>query len=119
MKPKTLILTVLFLTFSTVGIAEDIYKDGWIDRNKDGQKDPYENPELPIQTRIDDLIGRMTIEEKTCQMGTIYGYKRVLKSPVPTEKWKQRVWKDGVANIDEHCNGVRMEQEYVGHAEHG
>ena len=119
MKLKTLILTALCLSFSTGCFAEDIYKDGWIDRNKDGQKDPYENPELPVQERIDDLIGRMTIDEKTCQMGTIYGYKRVLKSPVPTEKWKQRVWKDGVANIDEHCNGVRLEQEHVGHVEHG
>ena len=45
----------------------------------------------------------MTVEEKTCQMGTIYGYRRVLKTTHPTAEWKERVWKDGVANIDEHC----------------
>ncbi|MGJ8641214.1 MAG: glycoside hydrolase family 3 N-terminal domain-containing protein [Opitutaceae bacterium] len=91
----------------------------WIDRNKNGRKDHYENPDAPIQQRIDDLLSRMTLEEKTCQMGTIYGYNRVLKNPQPTEKWKSRVWKDGVANIDEHCNGVRGEQEFIGHVEHG
>ena len=91
----------------------------WIDRNKNGQKDIYEDPNAPIQQRIDDLLAQMTLEEKTCQMGTIYGYKRILKNPQPVESWKQRVWKDGVANIDEHCNGVRGEKEFTGHVEHG
>jgi len=91
---------------------------GWIDRNKNGEKDPYEDPELAVEDRIADLIGQMTIEEKTAQMGTIYGYKRVLKDARPTEKWKKEVWKDGIGNIDEHCNGVKGELEYVGHKEH-
>ena len=118
---KNLIFALILCLFPCVGLAanDEIYKDGWIDRNKNGVKDPYENPELSVDERIADLIGRMTIEEKTCQMGTIYGYKRVLKSPVPTAKWKERVWKDGVGNIDEHCNGVRLEQEYIDHVEHG
>ena len=60
----------------------------------------------------------MNIDEKTAQMGTIYGYKRVLKSPVPKESWKERVWKDGIGNIDEHCNGVRGEKEYIDFVEH-
>lgn len=97
----------------------DIYHDTWIDRNKNGEKDPYEDPELDIEKRIADLLDRMTIEEKTSQMGTIYGYKRVLKDPRPTRKWKERVWKDGIGNIDEHCNGVRGELEFVDHVEHG
>jgi beta-glucosidase len=48
----------------------------------------------------------MTLDEKTCQLATLYGYKRVLEDPLPTPRWKQEVWKDGIANIDEHCNGV-------------
>ena len=118
---RKLIFALALCLFPFVGslVADDIYKEGWIDRNKNGVMDPYENPELPIEERIADLIGRMTVEEKTCQMGTIYGYKRVLKSPVPTDKWKERIWKDGVANIDEHCNGVRLQKGYTGHVEHG
>ena len=91
----------------------DIYHDTWIDRNKNGKQDPYENPELSVDERVADLIGRMNIDEKTAQMGTIYGYKRILKDPRPTKKWKTRVWKDGIGNIDEHCNGVREYHENV------
>ncbi|VGO11761.1 Thermostable beta-glucosidase B [Pontiella desulfatans] len=99
--------------------AEGIYHEGWIDRNKNGEMDPYENPTLSVDERVADLLGRMNLEEKTCQMGTIYGYKRVLKQIHPTAEWKTRVWKDGVANIDEHCNGVRGANELTGHVEHG
>lgn len=92
--------------------------DQWVDRNKNGMMDPYEDPSLPVDQRIDDLIGRMTLDEKTCQMGTIYGYKRILKKTHPTKEWQNRVWKDGVANIDEHANGVKGEKEMTGHVEH-
>jgi beta-glucosidase len=30
----------------------------------------------------------------------------VLKDPLPTPDWKNEVWKDGIANIDEMHNGV-------------
>jgi beta-glucosidase len=79
----------------------------YVDLNKNGRKDPYEDPSLPIERRIDDLLSKMTVEEKTCQMATLYGYPRVLKDDLPTEKWKSEVWKDGIANIDEHLNGWR------------
>jgi len=113
-----LILVSSHLLFAQNDSSEASESKDWIDRNKNGEKDTYEDPEAAIEDRIADLIGQMTIEEKTAQMGTIYGYKRVLKDPSPTEKWKQQVWKDGIGNIDEHCNGVRGELEYVGHKEH-
>lgn len=108
-------VAVLFWIVPGVGLAADtstlrldsIYHDGWIDLNKNGQMDPYEDPTLDVEKRIDDLIGRMTLEEKTCQMVTLYGYERVLKDPLPTPEWKNEIWKDGLANIDEHLNGVR------------
>lgn len=96
----------------------EIYQKGWIDRNKNGQKDPYEDPSVPVEERVKDLIGRMNMDEKTAQMGTIYGHKRVLKDTHPTPKWKERVWKDGIGNIDEHCNGVRGVMDMTGHEEH-
>ncbi len=84
----------------------EIYHKGWIDLNKNGKMDPYEDRSLSIEQRIDDLLSRMTVEEKTCQLVTLYGYKRVLKDPFPTPGWKKRVWKDGLANIDEQFNGI-------------
>ncbi|HXI29610.1 MAG TPA: glycoside hydrolase family 3 N-terminal domain-containing protein, partial [Vicinamibacterales bacterium] len=86
--------------------AGSIYKDGWIDFDKNGVKDPYEDPSAPVERRIDDLLGRMTLDEKSCQLATLYGYSRVLPDELPTAAWKQAIWKDGIGNIDEHLNGV-------------
>ena len=82
-----------------------IYHEGWIDFNKNGVKDAYEDPKLPADQRIADLLGRMTMEEKTAQMVTLYGFPRVLKDELPTEKWATSFWKDGIGNIDEQMNG--------------
>lgn len=84
-----------------------IYHKGWIDYNKNGKKDVYEDPTAGIDERIDDLISQMTLEEKTCQMVTLYGYKRVLQDNLPNESWKQKLWKDGIGAIDEHLNGFQ------------
>src|SRR2546429_1705183 len=82
-----------------------IYHDGWIDLNKNGRMDVYENPKADINARIEDLLSQMTLEEKTCQTATLYGFNRVLKDELPTPEWKKQIWKDGIANIDEHLNG--------------
>jgi len=84
--------------------AGSIYHDGWIDLNKNGRMDPYENPKLDIEKRIDDLLGRMTMEEKTCQMVTLYGFGYVTNDELPTEDWPKSLWKDGLANIDQHLS---------------
>jgi beta-glucosidase len=83
----------------------EIYHDGWIDLNKNGELDPYEDPQVDVARRVDDLLRRMTLDEKTAQMATLYGFPRVLQDERPTEKWRDAVWKDGIGNIDEHCNG--------------
>jgi len=104
---------------AATGFAADLYHDGWVDRNKNGKMDSYENPALSVDERVADMLSRMTMDEKTCQMGTIYGYKRVLQKPLPDESWKDRVWKDGVANIDEHGNGVHNQgMEYLDFDKH-
>lgn len=87
------------------GAASSIYHTGWIDLNKNGRMDVYEDPHASIDARVDDLLSQMTADEKTCQLATLYGYKRVLKDILPTPEWKTRIWKDGIANIDEHLNG--------------
>ncbi len=68
--------------------------------------DVFEDPAQPIEKRIADLLGQMTVEEKTCQLATLYGYKRVLKEEMPAASWKNEVWKDGIANIDEELNNL-------------
>jgi beta-glucosidase len=38
------------------------------DLNKNGQKDYYEDPNIPVEKRVEDLLSQMTIEEKAGQM---------------------------------------------------
>jgi beta-glucosidase len=84
---------------------KNIYFDGWTDFNKNGKKDIYEDSKADINKRIENLLSQMTMEEKTNQTATLYGYNRVLKDPLPTPEWKTSIWKDGIANIDEQNNG--------------
>jgi beta-glucosidase len=83
----------------------NLYHAGWIDLNKNGKMDVYENSKAGINRRVENLLAQMTLEEKTCQTATLYGYNRVLKDELPTANWKNQIWKDGIANIDEHLNG--------------
>ena len=83
-----------------------IYHKDWIDFNKNGVKDVYEDPAQPVEKRVEDLLSQMTVEEKTCQLATLYGYGRVLRDSLPVDGWKEEIWKDGIANIDEMLNGV-------------
>lgn len=105
-KIKFLITFILFPLGTVFSQNNDIYKKDWIDFNKNGIKDIYEDTTAPVEDRIKDLLSQMTIEEKTCQMATLYGSGRVLKDGAPTPGWKNEIWKDGIANIDEQANGL-------------
>ncbi len=101
--------TIIFLAVATLCGAQkksSIYKKEWIDFNKNGVKDVYEDPKASLDDRIENLLSLMTLEEKTMQMVTLYGSGRVLKDPLPTPQWKTSLWKDGVGNIDEQHNGL-------------
>lgn len=86
----------------------EMYKKGWIDFNKNGVMDTYEDPGASLDARVENLLSQMTVEEKTCQMVTLYGFKRVLTDDLPTPAWKTKLWKDGMGAIDEHLNGFQQ-----------
>ncbi|MFL6467360.1 MAG: glycoside hydrolase family 3 N-terminal domain-containing protein [Pyrinomonadaceae bacterium] len=90
----------------------NIYHQGWIDLNKNGRKDIYEDSKANVNARVEDLLRQMNLNEKTNQTATLYGVGRgrsdsdpPLKDELPTPDWKNEIWKDGIANIDEHLNG--------------
>jgi beta-glucosidase len=93
---------------------KEIYHNSWIDLNKNGRMDLYENQKAPIDQRVNDLLAQMNVNEKTCQTSTLYGVgrgrtgqKAPMEDELPTAEWKtSKLWKDGIANIDEHLNGV-------------
>ena len=103
---KKLLSIALLLNVTLCLAQKTIYHNGWIDFNKNGTKDIFEDPRQPIDKRVDDLLSQMTLEEKSCQMATLYGYARVLKDEMPTANWKNEIWKDGIANIDEELNSL-------------
>lgn len=41
-----------------------MYHKEWIDFNKNGRKDIYEDPKASLNDRIEDLLSQMTMEEK-------------------------------------------------------
>ncbi len=91
--------------------GSSIYKDGFIDFNKNGKKDVFEDSKQPVEKRIANLLSFMTVDEKTVQLATLYGYGRVLKDSLPTKEWKNAIWKDGIANIDEHLNNTTFRKQ--------
>jgi len=104
--------------FVVTSLDSKLYHDTWIDFNKNGQQDVFETQAEPTERRVEDLLAQMSVDEKTCQLVTLYGYGRVVRDDLPTPAWKDKIWKDGLANIDEHINGVtgfqgRKESEYV------
>jgi len=117
MNQKSLtIVTSLFILIFLIASCENnklvtdkddnIYNEGWIDLNKNKVRDVYEDSSAKIEDRVEDLLSQMTLEEKTCQMVTLYGYGRVCLDELPTEAWKSLSWKDGIGNIDEHLNNL-------------
>lgn len=113
---KKIILTIFTLVLPLALAAapgKKIYHKGWIDFNKNGVKDVYEDPMRSIEDRVEDLLGQMTLEEKSNQLATLYGFGRVLQDSLPTPNWKNEIWKDGIANIDEMLNGVEGASRYT------
>ena len=105
----------IILLFGSIHLSaqqKNIYHKGWIDFNKNGVMDVFEDSSQPINKRVDNLLLQMTLEEKTCQMATLYGYGRVLKDEMPTANWKNEIWKDGIANIDENLSSQRLKTQY-------
>ncbi|HKN76461.1 MAG TPA: glycoside hydrolase family 3 C-terminal domain-containing protein [Candidatus Acidoferrum sp.] len=54
---------------------------------------PYLNPKLPVQQRVDDLISRMTLEEKVDQLGHIA--PAIPRLRVPAYNW----WNEGLHGV--------------------
>ncbi|WP_417291700.1 glycoside hydrolase family 3 N-terminal domain-containing protein [Corallibacter sp.] len=118
-----LVFALLFLEMKSY--KKSIYHKGWIDFNKNGVKDIFEDSNALLEKRVDNLISLMNTDEKTCQLTTLYGFARVLEDEMPNDSWKKRVWKDGIANIDEHLNTIHGREKtytqysypYSNHAE--
>jgi beta-glucosidase len=74
----------LFFALAVSAAEPSIYHDGWIDLNKNGKKDIYEDPTQPVQKRVADLLKRMTLAEK---IGQLQQLDRNTNSPTDFSDW--------------------------------
>ena len=58
---KSLVLLVLLFVCSFQSYSEE---KKWIDFNRNGKMDVFENPDATIDNRVNDLLSQMTVEEK-------------------------------------------------------
>lgn len=69
---------------------------------------PYQDPDLPIQARVDDLISRMTLEEKISQM--VYDAPAIERLGIPEYNWWNEclhgVGRAGVATVFPQAVGL-------------
>lgn len=109
---KVLPIAFCLIAFHSFAQQKNIYHKGWIDFNKNSVMDVFEDPSQPVDKRVEDLLSQMTLDEKSCQMATLYGYGRVLKDEMPAPNWKNEIWKDGIANIDEELSSNHLKTQY-------
>lgn len=58
----------IFHLLSTSLLCSAISQSGTVEEAKPSPTPLYKNPNAPIEDRVNDLIGRMTVEEKVAQM---------------------------------------------------
>jgi beta-glucosidase len=81
------------------------------------QQAAYRNPKLPIDRRVNDLLGRMTLEEKVAQMLCLWDEKKLITdatgrfSSANAPKW----FRTGIGRIERPQDGhdARAEAEFV------
>jgi len=86
---KTFQLLIFITAFALNGCQPGNERDADTSKNQiegDGDYEfPYQDPEVDIEERIDDLISRMTLEEKVSQM--MHSSPAIERLGVPTYNW--------------------------------
>ena len=72
------------------------------------QQQPWQNPQLPVSQRVDDLLGRLTLEEKVQLM--MNGSRAIDRLGIPqTDWWSEAlhgVGRNGLATVFPQCIGM-------------
>jgi beta-glucosidase len=85
---KILLLLALFSAFS---FAQDTSQQGNVSQvSPEIENAPFRNPDLPIEKRVDDLVSRMTLEEKVSQM--VHTAAAIPRLGIPEYNW----WSEGL-----------------------
>lgn len=83
--------------------SSDQIHRSWIDMDNDDVMDPYENTSLSTEKRVDDLVSRLSLEEKCDQLNT--EAPEIDRLGIPSYNWGQEalhgvgVFQDGTATV--------------------
>jgi len=68
---------------------------------------PYQNASLPVEERVNDLIGRMTIEEKVAQLGSLWIYE-IADGQGLNRAWAQARMASGLGQVTRLAGGSTL-----------
>jgi beta-glucosidase len=94
--PPVAVIVVLFLQFPIARAqmpSQSPHPPPTAEQIKAAAAMPYRDPALPIEKRVDDLVGRMTLEEKVSQL--IDRAVAIPRLDVPAYNW----WNEGLHGI--------------------
>ena len=84
---------------------------------KEDAAPPYKNAELDIETRISDLMSRMTLEEKVKQMDMYSSYDLITNGRLSVEKMDKHLNNTGIGSIHdfypESAEAANEIQKYI------
>jgi len=68
---------------------------------------PYRNASLPIEQRVDDLLGRMTVEEKVAQLSSLWIYE-IADDRGLNRQWAQERMAHGLGQVTRLAGGSSL-----------
>ena len=68
-----------YLSFLASAIVVTILLGGFFTAEAQAELPAYKNPDLPVDVRAADLVGRMTLEEKARQLDMYFGCEIIFK----------------------------------------
>jgi beta-glucosidase len=68
---------------------------------------PYQDARLPIEQRVDDLLGRMTVEEKIAQLGSLWIYEIAGEEGLNRD-WAQTRMAHGLGQVTRLAGGSSL-----------
>ena len=78
---KIIVILIIILLTS----CDSSYNQTWVDFNSNYIMDVYENTDMSIDIRVDDLVSRLTLEEKISQMES--GSPSIDRLGIPAYNW--------------------------------
>jgi beta-glucosidase len=70
---------------------------------------PYKKPALPIDVRVEDLLARMTLEEKIAQLGGLWSRPMLTADGIDHDRTRELL-KNGVGHVSRHSALMPPEQ---------